>query len=70
MKSNEAGQIEELEEILSVIKKNKGMEDSLFLLDGPIEKVPVIPTGILSLDIATGVGGVPRRGMIEIYWPD
>ena len=32
--------------------------------------VPVIPTGTLSLDIALGVGGVPRGRIIEIYGPE
>lgn len=33
-------------------------------------KVPVIPTGALSLDIALGVGGVPRGRVIEIFGPE
>lgn len=39
---------------------------------GHIEKVDVgaIPTGSLSLDIATGIGGVPRGRIIEIYGPE
>ena len=32
--------------------------------------VPVIPTGCLSLDIITGVGGFPRGRVIEIYGPE
>ncbi|MDI9571170.1 MAG: recombinase RecA [Pseudomonadota bacterium] len=32
--------------------------------------VPVIPTGALSLDIALGVGGVPRGRIVEIYGPE
>lgn len=38
--------------------------------EGAIEKVYVIPTGCLSLDIALGVGGVPRGRVIEIYGPE
>ncbi len=33
-------------------------------------KVPVIPTGALSLDFALGVGGVPRGRVIEIFGPE
>ncbi len=33
-------------------------------------KVPVIPTGALSLDIALGVGGVPRGRVTEIFGPE
>lgn len=32
--------------------------------------VPVIPSGIISLDIATGVGGFPRGRVIEVYGPE
>ncbi len=35
-----------------------------------VPDVPVIPTGSLSLDIALGVGGVPRGRVIEIYGPE
>lgn len=40
---------------------------------GGVEKisdVPVIPTGSLGLDLALGVGGVPRGRVIEIYGPE
>ena len=33
-------------------------------------QVPVIPTGSLSLDLATGVGGLPRGRVIEIFGPE
>jgi len=32
--------------------------------------IPVIPTGALSLDIATGIGGVPKGRVIEIFGPE
>ena len=35
-----------------------------------ISDVPVIPTGSLGLDLALGVGGVPRGRVIEIYGPE
>jgi recombination protein RecA len=35
-----------------------------------VEAVPVISTGTLSLDIATGVGGIPKGRVIEIYGPE
>src|ERR1700716_1449850 len=37
---------------------------------GPLEEIAVIPTGALSLDIALGVGGVPRGRVTEIYGPE
>ena len=38
--------------------------------DKPAVDVDVIPTGALALDIALGVGGVPRGRIIEIYGPE
>ena len=38
--------------------------------DGPREKVAAIPTGAINLDAATGVGGVPRGRITEIYGPE
>lgn len=38
--------------------------------DEVISDIPSIPTGALSLDIALGVGGVPRGRVIEIYGPE
>jgi recombination protein RecA len=35
-----------------------------------ISDVPVIPTGSLGLDLALGIGGVPRGRVIEIYGPE
>jgi recombination protein RecA len=34
------------------------------------EKVPAIPTGSLGLDIALGIGGLPRGRIVEIYGPE
>jgi recombination protein RecA len=38
--------------------------------NGPLEEIAVIPTGALSLDVALGVGGVPRGRVVEIYGPE
>jgi recombination protein RecA len=37
---------------------------------GPLEEISVIPTGALSLDVALGIGGLPRGRVIEIYGPE
>jgi len=59
-----------LEEIVSEIKSKYG-EGSIMKL-GEVRKVNVdsIPTGALSLDIALGVGGIPRGRIIEIFGPE
>lgn len=38
--------------------------------DKPIEKIDVISTGSFNLDIALGVGGLPRGRVVEIYGPE
>ena len=37
---------------------------------GPLEEVGVIPTGALPLDVALGIGGLPRGRICEIYGPE
>jgi recombination protein RecA len=39
-------------------------------VDGAIVPIEAIPTGSLSLDVALGIGGVPRGRVIEIYGPE
>src|SRR3989442_14844569 len=37
---------------------------------GPLEEIAVIPTGALSLDVALGIGGLPRGRVTAIYGPE
>ena len=37
---------------------------------GPLEEIAVIPTGAISLDLALGIGGLPRGRVTEIYGPE
>jgi recombination protein RecA len=37
---------------------------------GPLEEIAVIPTGAISLDVALGIGGLPRGRVTEIYGPE
>src|SRR5512146_848356 len=59
-----------LDQALSHIEKQYGKGSIMRL--GADEKldVAVIPTGCLSLDLALGIGGVPRGRVIEIYGPE
>lgn len=52
------------------IEKDFGKGSIMRLGDKPAVDVDVIPTGALALDIALGVGGVPRGRIIEIYGPE
>ncbi len=56
-----------LELALGKIEKDFGKGSLMRLGDKPEDKIPVIPTGALSLDAALGIGGVPRGRIIEIY---
>lgn len=40
------------------------------LSDGKVMDIPFIPTGSLGLDIALGIGGLPRGRVVEIYGPE
>ena len=55
---------------LSQIEKQFGKGSVIRMGDRASEVVPVIPTGSLGLDIALGVGGLPRGRVIEIYGPE
>ena len=59
-----------LEIALSQIEKNFGKGAVMKLGDAARVSVPVISTGCLDLDLALGVGGVPRGRVIEIFGPE
>lgn len=60
-----------LEMAISQIEKSFGKGAIMRLgAEGIVEGIQVIPTGSLSLDIATGIGGIPRGRVIEIFGPE
>ena len=60
-----------LEMAISQIEKNFGKGSIMRLGENSVvEGVQVIPTGSLTLDIATGIGGLPRGRVVEIYGPE
>ena len=52
------------------IEKDFGKGAIMKLGDKPAVSVETIPTGALALDVALGVGGIPRGRIIEIYGPE
>jgi recombination protein RecA len=61
----------ELDAAISSITKSYGEGAIMRLGDARAQvKIDVIPTGALALDLALGVGGVPRGRVIEIYGPE
>ena len=60
-----------LELALSQIERQFGKGAVMRLgAGGPLEEIAVIPTGAISLDVALGVGGLPRGRVTEIYGPE
>ena len=55
---------------LSQIERQFGKGAVMRLGDGAAQNVEAIPTGSLTLDIALGIGGLPRGRVIEIYGPE
>ena len=67
----DSNKLKALESALSHIEKQYGKGAVMKLGDkGAVLNVEAIPTGSLSLDIALGVGGVPRGRVVEIYGPE
>jgi recombination protein RecA len=64
------GKIEALDRTLSDITKRFGDGAIMRLGEASHLKVEAIPTGSLALDLALGVGGVPRGRVTEIYGPE
>ena len=59
-----------LQEALKAIEKQYGKGAVMKLGDHVDEKIEVIPTGSIALDVALGVGGYPKGRIIEIYGPE
>ena len=55
---------------LASIEKQFGKGAIMRFDGGNRQQIPFIPTGCLGLDIALGVGGIPRGRIIEIYGPE
>ena len=59
-----------LEEVIAQVEKQYGPGSLMRLGQNKTMNVDVIPTGSLCLDIALGVGGVPKGRIVEIYGPE
>ena len=64
------GKTEVLNGVLDKIRKQYGEGAIMWLGESGQRNVPVIPSGSLALDIALGIGGVPRGRVIEVYGPE
>lgn len=59
-----------LDTALQQVEKSFGKGSAMRLGDRPKQDVEVIPTGSLALDMALGIGGLPRGRVVEIYGPE
>lgn len=59
-----------LELAMAQIDKNFGKGSVMRLGDEVRQPISVIPTGSIALDVALGIGGLPRGRVVEIYGPE
>jgi recombination protein RecA len=64
------GRAKALDTTLATLKKKYGDGAIMKLGEAPQLKIESIPTGTLALDLAIGVGGIPRGRVTEIYGPE
>ena len=69
--SQDAGRRKALDMAVAAIEKNYGKGAIMRLgVDAPVDNVPVVSTGAISLDAALGIGGIPRGRVTEIFGPE
>jgi len=69
-KDIKAEKMKALQLTMDKLEKTYGKGIVMKLSDDAHKDIPVVPTGSLTLDIALGVGGVPRGRVVEIYGPE
>ena len=65
-----ADKLKALQLTMDRLDKTYGKGTVMKLGDEAVEKVDVIPSGSLTLDIALGIGGYPKGRVVEIYGPE
>ena len=66
----EVDKTKQLDTALGQIERQFGAGTVMRMGDKRLEKIPSIPTGSLGLDIALGIGGLPKGRICEIYGPE
>jgi len=59
-----------VDQAISQIEKQFGRGSIMKMGEDKVEDIPAISTGSLALDLALGIGGVPRGRIVEIYGPE
>lgn len=68
--SNNAEKLKALQLTIDKLEKTYGKGTVMKLSDNKVLDIPAISTGSLGLDMALGIGGIPRGRVIEIYGPE
>ena len=66
----EEGKTKAIDMAVSQIERLFGKGAIMKMGDRPIEDIPVVSTGSISLDIALGIGGLPKGRVVEIFGPE
>ena len=66
----EVDKSKQLDSALGQIERQFGSGTVMRMGEKRHEKIPAIPTGSLGLDIALGIGGLPKGRIVEIYGPE
>jgi len=70
MSTNNAEKLKALQLTIDKLEKTYGKGAVMKLSDEKVLDIPAISTGSLGLDMALGIGGIPRGRVIEIYGPE
>lgn len=70
MSDNKAEKLKALQLTIDKLEKTYGKGTVMKLSDERVQDIPAISTGSLGLDIALGIGGIPRGRIIEVYGPE
>ena len=68
--SENTEKLKALQLTIDKLEKTYGKGAVMKLSDEKVMDIPSIPTGSLGLDIALGIGGIPRGRVVEIYGPE
>lgn len=70
MSDNKSEKLKALQLTIDKLEKTYGKGTVMKLSDERVQDIPSISTGSLGLDIALGIGGIPRGRIIEVYGPE
>ncbi len=70
MAEDKTPKVKALSIAIEQIEKQYGKGSIMRMGEGPIQKIDFISTGSISLDVAIGIGGIPRGRVIEVFGPE